>query len=154
MRDWLHGGSPGVAGAGSHRLQLRHLQLLGSWASLGDGLGSKEAGSWSRAWLPVFFFFFFFFSTVFGPRSTQMGVLSPICFSGPSSTGASLGLPASLQVLEAGIEVPWVAESINRATWRPRETMGFGWYLQGSRVIPGFLGWREMEFATIHSSAC
>ena len=25
------------------------------------------------------------------------------------------------------------------------------WYVQGNRIIPGFLGWCEINFATIHS---
>ena len=35
------------------------------------------------------------------------------------------------------------------------ETMGnhnVCWYLQGNQTILGFLGWCEMDFATIHSS--
>ena len=31
--------------------------------------------------------------------------------------------------------------------------VGFGWYLEGNRIIPGFLRWCEMDCATIHSRA-
>ena len=36
-------------------------------------------------------------------------------------------------------------------TWKSLEASG--WYLQGNHQKPGFLGWCEMDFAPIHSSA-
>ena len=69
------------------------------------------------------------------------------------SAGDRLGRPFDRQNVEAPRPCGWKSEIQKSHHLETMVESIVCWYLQGNRILPGFLRWCEMDFATIHSGS-